>query len=105
VRSPCHLLCPEQRSNGPAKFGMAEWVCRMKLRCSNAAICRSSDIEGYRYGCADPHDTQPTTRIHRESGDSCLEGPLRRSGRSPWGAVSLGVYYWVRSPAVRRRPC
>jgi len=42
VRSPCHLLCPEQRSNGPAKFGMAEWVCRMKLRCRNAAICRSS---------------------------------------------------------------
>ena len=30
-------------------------------------------IEGYRYGCADPHDTQPTTRVHRESGDSCLE--------------------------------
>jgi hypothetical protein len=25
-------------------------------------------IEGYRYGCADPHDTQPTTRVHRESG-------------------------------------
>ena len=30
-------------------------------------------IEGYRYGCADPHDTQPTTGVHRESGDSCPE--------------------------------
>ena len=30
-------------------------------------------IEGYRYGCADPHDTQPTTRVHTESGDSRLK--------------------------------
>ena len=32
-----------------------------------------AQIEGYRYGCADPHDTQPTTRVHTESGDSRLE--------------------------------